>query len=73
MLKKQERQEIIKSRKDGINLSSLRYFTMGFIQQISTTNNLNFVEQNSRDWVSDLRCAQMGISELSVQTFDIQI
>lgn len=49
MLKKQERQEIIKSRKDGINLSSLRYFTMGFIQQISTTNNLNFVEQNSRD------------------------
>ena len=27
---------------------------MGFIRQISTTNNLNFVEQNSRDWVSDV-------------------
>ena len=36
MLKKQERQEMIKSRKDGINLSTLRYINihfMGFIRQ----------------------------------------
>ena len=44
MLKKQERQGKIQSRKDNINLSTLRYFTGNFMCFILTNIKYQYLE-----------------------------